>query len=118
MEELVLQFAPFDGDFGAPEDVTLSNKMVTARKEGPCAHCGLTICKGERVRSMSSKFDGELMSHRWCALCCAAMAKCQADKQSDDEGNDQSDPWEDYEARAGIAQRSAQAAKQGAPNGQ
>ena len=105
MEELALQFNPFDGDFGAPGDTTLSDKMVTARKEGPCSHCGHTICKGERVRSMSAKFDGQLMSYRWCALCCAAMVKCQADEEDDSGDNDQAPAWEEYEARAGLTQR-------------
>ncbi len=118
MEELVLQFDPFDGDFGAPGDTTLSNKMVTARKTGPCSHCGCTICKGERIRSMSAKFDGTLMNYRWCAPCCAAMAKCQADEANDESDEVMPPAWEEYEARAGLAKRTAQAAKQGAPNGQ
>jgi hypothetical protein len=118
MEERTLAFNPFDGDFGAPGDTTLSNKMVTARKTGPCSHCGCTICKGERIRSMSAKFDGTLMHYRWCSLCCAAMAKCLADEEHDESDDEQPPPWEEYEARAGLAKRTAQAAKQGAPNGQ
>lgn len=70
----ILIFNPFDGDFGAPGDTVLSNKVVIARKERPCSHCGTDIKKGERVRSMSAKFEGQLMSYSWCALCCAAMA--------------------------------------------
>lgn len=107
MEELALQFNPFDGDFGAPGDIVLSDKIVTARKEGPCSHCGCAICKGERVRSMSAKFDGQLMSYRWCALCCAAMVKCQG-AEEDASGDDEQPPaWEEYEARAGLAHRAA-----------
>ncbi|KAA9149061.1 hypothetical protein F3K36_33900 [Delftia sp. BR1] len=101
-ENHVLAFDPFDGDFGDQGDRVLSNKLVTARKTGPCAHCGCEICKGERVRSMSARFDGQLMSYRWCALCCEAMAKCQAEEDSDDDSDD-APAWQEYEARAGLA---------------
>lgn len=108
-ESNVLAFDPFEGDFGEPGDSVLRNNMVNARKPGPCSHCGCQIHKGERVRSMSARF-GELMSYRWCALCCAAMAKCQAEESSDD-----APAWQEYEARAGIAAKiAAQAAAKGA----
>lgn len=100
-ESNVLAFDPFEGDFGEPGDKVFSNKLVTARKEGPCSHCGCQIHKGERVRSMSARF-GDLMSYRWCAACCVAMAKCQAEENSDDD-SDNAPAWQEYEARAGLA---------------
>ena len=109
-ESDVLAFDPFEGDFGEPGDSVLRDKMVTARKEGPCSHCGCQICKGERVRRMSARF-GDLMSYRWCTLCCAAMAKCQAEEYDD---ADEAPAWQEYEARAGLAAKlAAQAAAQG-----
>lgn len=99
-DELILSFDPFEGDFGEQSDKVLTNKMVVARKEGPCAHCGLQIQKGERVRSQSSKFDGQLMSHRWCALCCAAMVLYFPDDDDED-----SEVGAEYEARSGLAQK-------------
>lgn len=74
-DDLILEFDPFEGDFGMPGDKVFSNKMVIARKPGPCAHCGLKILKKERVRRQASKFDGEMMTHRWCAACCSAMVE-------------------------------------------
>lgn len=111
-EKNVLAFNPFDGDFGEPADKVLSDKIVTARKPGSCAHCGCEVDKGERVRRMSAKFDGELMSYRWCALCCAAMAKCSAAEDNDDEDEDAPPAWQDYEDRANLAAKNA--AKEGA----
>lgn len=99
-DALILEFDPFEGDFGDSGDCVLQNKMVLARKEGPCAHCGSQIKKGERVRSQQSKFDGQLMSHRWCAACCDAMATYYpADDDEDGEIG------VEYEARSQIANR-------------
>ena len=74
IDQQILDFDPFEGDFGSPGDKVFTKRMVVARKPGPCSHCKAEIVKGERVRRQVSKFDGELMTHRWCALCCAAMA--------------------------------------------
>ena len=86
----VLACNPFEGDFGSPNDRTLRDKMVTARKAGECHLCGQQIQPGTRTRSMTAIFDGELASYRWCNACCAAMALS----------------WEDagtaYEARAAL----------------
>ena len=70
---------PFEGDFGEPGDRTLKDKIITARKAGPCHLCGQEIQPGERVRSRADIFDGELMSFRWCNLCCVAMGKSWTD---------------------------------------
>ena len=69
-----LQYNPFDGDFGEPGDKVLSDKIVTARKESPCCECLTPIQKGERVRSMSAVFSGDLHSYRWCSACCHAFS--------------------------------------------
>lgn len=98
-DELILEFDPFEGDFGDQGDKVFKNRMVVARKEGPCAHCEMQIKKGERVRSQSSKFDGQLMTHRWCALCCEAMALYF------DERDDEEEPGFEYESRSHLAQK-------------
>lgn len=69
-----LAYNPFEGDFGEPGDRTLKDKIVTARKPGPCHICGSEIKPGERVRSRVDVCGGELMSFRWCQECCVAMA--------------------------------------------
>lgn len=73
-EQMVLATDPFAGDFGSPGDRTLKDKMGTARKAGECQDCGQMIQPGERIRLRTDIFDGELMSFRWCQLCCEAMA--------------------------------------------
>lgn len=108
-DELILAFDPFEGDFGAPGDRVFSNRMVNARKPGACSHCGQQIVKGERVRRQTSKFDGELMSHRWCAKCCAAMASYDTELEDED-----SDDLPEYELRARAAIAKATGQKGGA----
>ena len=75
-DDRVLSYDPYAGDFGSPGDKVLENKMVVARKfrEGDCHICRGDIAKGERHRKQVDVFDGQLISNRWCALCCAAMA--------------------------------------------
>ncbi|MDH1253047.1 hypothetical protein N5C67_10320 [Comamonas thiooxydans] len=106
IENATLSFNPFDGDFGEPGDTVLSNKMVVARKEGPCSHCGSLIFKGERVRSMSAKF-GDFMRYRWCASCCDVMAAVYLHDEADEDDEDAADPLAVWESRA--ANRAAQA---------
>lgn len=74
-----LQYNPFDGDFGEPGDKVLSDKIVTARKESPCCECLTPTQKGERVRSLSAVFGGELRSYRWCSACCQAFSLAFSD---------------------------------------
>lgn len=105
IENATLSFAPFDGDFGEPGDTILSNKMVVARKEGPCSHCGGHILKGERVRSMSAKFC-DFMRYRWCASCCDVMAACHLHEESDDDEDETTDPVATWESRA-VKRRAA-----------
>jgi predicted nucleic acid-binding Zn ribbon protein len=102
IDQKILDFDPFEGDFGTPGDKVFTNRMVTARKPGPCSHCEAEISKGERVRRQVSKFDGELMTHRWCALCCKAMADYE--DQSCDENRD---TLPDYECRRNQAAEAA-----------
>ena len=64
---------PFEGDFGDQGDITLSDKMVVAKKEHKCVWCHGTIKIGEIYRSRTDKIDGELNSYHWCPACCAAM---------------------------------------------
>lgn len=84
-ETACLSFDPFAADFGAPGDKVLKDKMVTARKHGPCSDCGQTIQPGERVRSLAAVFDGSFMNYRWCALCCTAMALSDEDGEAVEE---------------------------------
>lgn len=68
-----LDFDMFDGDFGDQSDLTLSNKLVTAKKAHTCNNCLGRIEIGELYRHQVCKIDGEIMSYRWCKLCCEAM---------------------------------------------
>lgn len=88
---------PFEGGFGEASDRRLKDKMVTARKGGPCNLCGVEIQPKERIRTLVAIFDGELSSYRWCNACCAAMAKSLYDD------------GEAWEARYALAFRRAEA---------
>ena len=95
-DRLILSFDPFEGDFGEQDDHVFSNKMVIGRKIYKCSHCCGHITKGERHRYQSSKFGGELMTHRWCSECCEIMAECV----SGDYCEDDIDPHDKYEERS------------------
>lgn len=64
---------PFDGEFGNSEDVTLSDKMVRARKEHRCFWCSEIIKLKELHRYRVDKIDGKICTYRWCADCCTAI---------------------------------------------
>lgn len=70
---------PFEGDFGAPSDRILSDKIVVARKEVTCGCCQEVIAVGTNARKLSAIFDGSLMSYSWCESCCSAMASSWED---------------------------------------
>lgn len=91
-EAEALSVDPFDGDFegGGSGDRILSDKIVTARKEGPCHLCGGSVTPGMRARSRVEIYGSEMMRFRWCEPCCEAMAASEADG------------GEAYEARAAL----------------
>jgi len=72
-EAACLRINPFEGDFGTPGDKILSDRIVSGRSDKPCGECLTPTEKGERVRTMTAVFDGELRSYRWCSACCAAF---------------------------------------------
>lgn len=69
-----LRYNPFEGDFGTQDDKTLSDKIVTVRKERACWHCLGAVKVGEKARSRTDLFDGEIHSYTWCVKCCERMA--------------------------------------------
>jgi hypothetical protein len=73
-EGKALQF-PVDGIFGCEDEAkTLSDKIVTARKEHTCHNCGAPVLPGERHRAISQVYDGEFGTFRFCSECCLAMS--------------------------------------------
>lgn len=95
MSFTALDFNPFEGDFGEPGDRTLRDALVTARKQHECTHCGGTISAGQKHRSRTDVICGDLLSYRWCSLCCDAML---IELQELDE--DHPEPSMAYERRA------------------
>lgn len=79
-EDDCLAYDPFSGDFGMPSDRSLRDKMVICRKPGNCHICGGDIIKGDRIRSRSDLFDGEIWYYRFCTKCCEAMALSWVDE--------------------------------------
>lgn len=73
-EEGCLDLNPFDGDFGAPSDITFSDRICIARKPAVCRDCAGPILPREQQRRLEAKFDGQLRVYRWCVQCCRAMA--------------------------------------------
>jgi len=77
--EKCLHVDPFEGDFGSPGDRTLSDKITIACAGGECHECAQNIKPGEWIRRRTDITDGSIATYRWCALCCAAMAKSWRD---------------------------------------
>ncbi|TJZ75617.1 hypothetical protein [Chitiniphilus eburneus] len=98
-EVACLDVNPFEGDFGAPDDRVLEDKIVTTRKAAKCGCCMQDAQPGERSRVIAAIFDGQLMRYRFCAACCAAMAKCW----------DEDDDGETWAARARMGREAADA---------
>lgn len=72
----ILAFEPFAGD--RDMDIRLlDDRMRVARKAHRCVNCTGPIVAGERVRTRVEidRDDDVLMTFRFCALCCEAMAK-------------------------------------------
>jgi hypothetical protein len=57
----------------------LSDRIVTARKPGPCIICFEIINPKERIRRQVAIVDNKLFSCRMCETCCIAMAKSWKD---------------------------------------
>ncbi|MBG7616517.1 hypothetical protein IWC96_14660 [Brevundimonas sp. BAL450] len=99
----VLAYDPFAGDFGGSDDQPFVDKMVTARKPHPECHCCAgPIQMGERHRYKCDKYDGELMSWRWCWACCVAMARSWLPWTN----HDAAPPYQEIEDRFGQRLRS------------
>lgn len=96
----VLEFDPFEGDFGDQGDLVLSDKVVKVRKERTCSHCGSLVKIGEYARSMSAKFDGELMSYTWCTECINLMHSIVVSEENDDEEYDMDVLYRKWDQRA------------------
>jgi len=73
-EKSILAVDPFAGDWDGDLKV-FKDKIVTASKPHECWMCAGKIKKGERHWYYFSKFDGDIMEHRWCKACCLAMIK-------------------------------------------
>ena len=74
-EREALRYPLFQDDFGAPGDKQLSDQVITARKAATCHECLGPVDVGTRYRKHVGIYDGQLMAFKFCAGCCAAMAK-------------------------------------------
>lgn len=72
----VLSYDPFLGDFGDQGDRAFRNAMVIARRRHFCFECAGHIAPGERHRCLVMFWadNREVVTYRFCACCCRAMA--------------------------------------------
>ena len=75
----ILNYDPFDGDFGEPSDHIFKDRLVVARKQFQCVHCCGTIFPRQLNRYLVAKIDGQMRTYRWCSTCCDAMAQAEHD---------------------------------------
>lgn len=88
-----LRYPLFQDDFGEPGDKALSDRIMTCRQTASCCECLGPIETGTRYRKHVGVYGGAMREYKFCAECCAAMAKTFSD------GDDR-----DYDA---MAERSA-----------
>jgi len=72
-ERLVIEFDPFQGDFGDGTEVNLKDKVGKTRKTHLCHHCNKDIPVGETARIRVDIYEGEFCTYYWCNSCCKAM---------------------------------------------
>lgn len=60
--------------------VRFKDKIGIARKTNTCMICFCIILKGDTIRIISDKFDGVVATHRFCNVCCVAMAESWNDE--------------------------------------
>lgn len=77
-ERLCLNYDPFAGDRDGGIRM-LSDRIVTARKRGPCCICFEDIVPQERIRRQTAIVDNRICSCRMCEPCCIAMAESWED---------------------------------------
>lgn len=83
--ERALEFDPFQGDFGEQGDREISDKIVTAKKDhAECSCCRAPIKAGTKNRVKVEIYEREMMTHRWCQDCTAAMALVDARLSGED----------------------------------
>ena len=91
-----LNYDPFGGDFGTPDDKILRDKIVTVRKERVCGHCLGLVKVGEKARARTDLVDGHIHSYTWCEKCCEKMAAWDVegycDRMNLHSSNDGSEP--------------------------
>lgn len=73
-EKSILEVDPFKGDWDGDLRV-FKDRIIIAKKTHECFMCGGKITKGSSYRYYFSKFDGDVMEHKWCKQCCIAMIK-------------------------------------------
>lgn len=74
-ESATLLYPLFEGDFGAPGDKVLNDQIATCKKPATCVECLGPIYPGTRYRRHVGVYDGQLRTYKYCADCCAAMAR-------------------------------------------
>ena len=88
MTDPLLDFDPFEGDFGEGE-IRERDSMVKTRKPWECHHCHKEHPAGDRARSITEIVPGTgRQTYRWCIPCLEALSK-EADGGSGEPGDDE-----------------------------
>lgn len=96
MTYTALDYDPYEGDFGDSGDKIFSDKLVKARKEHQCSHCGNAIAKDTTYRYRAEVYDGTLHAIKWCGECCNAMVQeLVNDADIDDKWDGESYPFQE-----------------------
>lgn len=95
----VLDYDPFDGDFGDGSERTLTDEIRVAQRAGTCRECAQPIVKGMLVRVIKKADSEGFYGGRVCEPCCDAMATVSDAYCGNGDDGDGPDPFEAMEAR-------------------
>ena len=75
-----MAYNPFQGDFGAPGDRMLRDRILTCRRQRPCVVCSGTCKPRTQIRVQAAIIDGRIAPCSMCHGCCIAMAASWRDQ--------------------------------------
>ena len=102
----VIDYDPFDGDFGDGSERTLTDEIRIAKRGGTCRECAQPVTKGMLVRVIKKADSEGFYGGRVCEPCCDAMATVSAahcgEGDEGDEDEDGPDPYAAMDARHAL----------------
>lgn len=104
---LVLDYDPFEGDFGNGSERKLCDEIRVVKRRGKCRECGQDVARGTFARTIKKADSEGLYGGRICQDCCNCMAKIvlYMEQPCEDGGSDE-DPYAELCERMALSKNS------------